>query len=320
MNVREERARAVAALTGIDPEPAGWRTHGLIARVVFFVLTCVGIAAFYGLCDIVKAPLPGVITALAAIGSAEILIGRRWFFTGVEEALWLGAMLSLISELPRSGTPESSLVIGAAVGIAGARVRNPLFGTAAVIFATIWAEGRLDMGVLAALLIGAAALLALLRTWLRPSTEWLWIAIALAMPFAGFAHADAEWRNTTVVLYLAYGTLALLLGLKRRHHAFFLASIAAFAIAAIDLLERIDAPAEVKLAVPGLALVALAYALTRALRDRRQGFVVTPEQLTPIDGALEIAATLVVKPPAASTTPPRDEGGSFGGAGASGSL
>ena len=322
MNAAEERARAVAALTGVDPEPSGWRTHGLRARVVFFVLTCVGMTAFYGLCKIVEAPLPGVITALSAIASAEILIGRRWFFTGVEEALWLGAMLAAISELPRSGTPESNLVIAAAIGISGARVRNPLFGAVAAVFVTMWAERRMDLGVVAALAIGVVAMLALLRTWRRPSTEWLWILVLLAMPFAGWPHADAKWVTTTIFLYAAFAVIALILGLTKRHHAFFLASIAAFAIAATELQSIVQARGEIVLSIAGALLLAISFAVTRALRDRTHGFVLAPEQLTPADGAIEMLATLAVRPAPQESAPPSsiEGGGSFGGAGASGDL
>jgi hypothetical protein len=54
------------------------------------------------------------------------------------------------------------------------------------------------------------------------------------------------------------------------------------------------------------------------LRGRTNGFVSTPARLTPIDDELQLAATFALKPSSVEIEPPRDGGGSFGGAGASG--
>jgi hypothetical protein len=328
MNVGDERNHAVEVMLKSEkllrPEIAAqleqpWRTDGLLVQAIFFVLTCIGLGAFYGFLSLLHFPRPGVITAAVALAVAEYLIGAwRWYRTGVEAALWIGGLFAAISELPHSGQPESILVVAAACAIAGARVRQPLFGAAAVVFVVQYLETRFDLGVIAALAISAAALLALLRTWQRPSNEWLCIVIALGLPFAGYDEADPEWRTTTILLFTIYAAFALVLAVKRRHHAFFLAAMIGAALAAIELEELIDLDPEAPLFIGGTLLLGLAFAVSRALRDNTRGFVLTPDQLTPFDAELELAATFAMKPETAVEPAPKTGGGSFGGAGASG--
>lgn len=299
-----------------------WRTDGLLGQIVFFLLACIAIGAFYGLLNVLDVPREGLVTGVAAIVLAEVLIRRRWFFTGVEAALWIGGLFALITELPSSGQPEAMLVLAAASAIAGARVRNPLFGALAAIFVMLYCEKRFDLGVLCALVITLGACIALLRTWRRPSTEALWIACALIMPIAGRFTADEHWRDTTIALYAILGTIALTLAITRRHHALFLTAMIALAIASTDLAEKVAAPPEAKFALAGAVLLAIAFIVSRVLRDRTTGFVLTPTNLTPIDDAIETAATLTLQPqsqqPPAPAPEPTSGGGSFGGAGASG--
>lgn len=328
MNVEHERNHAVRSLLKdeklLRPELAAqleqpWRTNGVIVQAIFFVLTCIGILAFYGFLSLLKIGYAGVITAVVAIALAEWLIRSwRWYRTGVEAALWIGGLLAAISELPRSGTPESILVIAAAFAIAGARVRQPLFGAVAVLCVVYYCEDRFDLGVVAALVLSAAALFALLRTWQRPSNEWLLIAIALALPFAGISHADPEWRTTTIVLYAVYAAVAFALAVKRPHHAFFLAGMIGAAIAASEVAQLIDIEPEAPLFIAGALLLGIAFAVTRALHDRTRGLVLTPAKLTPFDDELELAATFAMKPETPVSEAPKTGGGSFGGAGASG--
>jgi hypothetical protein len=297
-------------------------TNGLLLQAVFFLLTCAAVAAAAQLLELFKVERPGLFIGPAALILAEYLIGARgWFHTGVEDALWLGGMLLLIGELPSSGTPEANLVIAAAIGLAGFRVRNSLFGAAAAVFVMIWAEERLDLGVICALLLGMAACIALLRTWRRPTTEWLWIAMALVLPIAGRTEADAVWRTATISLYAIYAGVTLWLALRRPHHALFLSAMIAGAISGTDLANLLTAPPELRFACSGAMLLAAVFAITRILRDRTRGFVLTPATLTPYDDTLQTVATLTMQPahnapPAAE--PPVSGGGSFGGAGASG--
>ena len=127
MKVEHERALLLAS---IDAEAAKvpHRTHGILLRATLFVLTAVGVLA---LSIFTKEWIAGVV----AIGIAELLMRvRRWYWTGVEEALWIGGVLSLIAALPNTGADEALLVIAAGLAVVGARVRNPLFGAAAASF------------------------------------------------------------------------------------------------------------------------------------------------------------------------------------------
>ncbi len=317
MNVQHERnlhlrTRLKNARVSAQLEVPG-RTNGIVAQCFFFVLTCIAVGAFYGLFD------NGLFVGAAVIAIAEVLMARRWFFTGVEAALWICGVFALISELPRSGTPESMLVLAAASGVAGARVRNPVFGALAAIFVMMYFENRFDAGVLCALAIALGSCIALLRTWRRPSTEALWIVLALVMPIAGRFTADEKWRSVTIALYATFGAVVLILAITRRHHALFLTAMAALAIASADIALRVPGAPEAKFAVAGIGLLGIAFAVSRALRDRTRGFVLTPVELTPLDDAMELGATVSLQPSAPAPAPqPATGGGNFGGAGASG--
>jgi hypothetical protein len=313
MNAEHERTLAVRELTGV-PLEVPWRTFGIIAQAIFFVLTCFGMFAFYQVFG-----ESGIFTGAAAIALAEYLIRKRhWFRTGVESALWIGGLFAFISELPNSGKPEALLLLAAASAIAGARVRNPLFGALAAGLVMHYAEQKWDAGVLVALIFAAVSIALLARTWWRPSTEWLWIAIAIVLPLAGYAEADAKWRTFTIILYAAIGAIALFAAIAKRHHAFFVAAAIGFTIATIELARELPIVLEAKLAIAGAFLLAASLVLSRWLRDRMRGFVATKESLTKADELLEIAATLATAPASPEKIGREGGGGEFGGAGASG--
>jgi len=330
MNVEHERARLLkerleeaglsSAAAQVPDVP--WRTHSILLQVVFFVLAAIGLGATFGFFHLLHLPKPGLVAGCLAIALAELLIRKaRWYFTGVEAALWLGGLYAMISELPSSGTPEAMIVLGAAPAVAGARVRNPLFGALSAIFFMLYFEEKWDLGVIAALVIATIAVVALLRIWQRPSTEWLWIAIAIVMPVASYFTADTAWRQATIALYAGFALLALALAIRKRHHALFLSGGVAMAIAAIEVAQLIAIPLEAKLALGGALLLLGSWLLARAFRDRTTGIVVTPAQLTALDDVIEIAGTINIPQPdyAPATTQPAD-GGKFGGAGATGSY
>ena len=206
----------------------------LFLQLLFFVLTFVGVFAFYFLCGELQLP-KGYLTAAVALGLAEYLIlGRGWKHTGVEDALWIGGLFAILHDY--DGNADHILLFyAAASAVAGARVRNPLFGALAAVFVTAYMETKHDLGVLTALAFATIALVALCRTWRRRSTEWLWIAIALILPLAGWVAVDREWRNATIAVYAAFGAIALVLAIVKRHHALFFASMIGFAVAATEL-------------------------------------------------------------------------------------
>jgi hypothetical protein len=317
MSVDHERALRLRSLVPKAPVEIPWRTHGLLLRIVFFGLTCVGVAALNVFLDLIGVPKQGLVVGVVAIAIAEVLIRNGWWWTGVEEALWIGGVFSMITELPSSGTPESNLVLAAAAAIPGVRLRNPLFGVIAAAFVVTWFEKRLDLGVIAALVLAMIAVVALLRTWKRPSTEWLWVGMAVVLPVVGSFYADARWHFVTLTLYAAFAVSAMACAILKRHHALFLSGGVALAIALIEGHRHIPLLLEAKLAVLGAILLAGSWILARALRGRTTGVVVTPAALTPFDDAVEIAATVNVPQP--EFAPPAEApGGEFGGAGATG--
>jgi hypothetical protein len=314
MSVQHERALLLRAYTPVE---IPWRTHRLLLRIVLFGLTLIGAGAFYWLLNEFELARPGLVTGAVALVAAEVLIhARRWWWTGVEEALWLAATFAFVSELPNSGRPEAALVLALAAAIPGVRMRNPLFGAAAAIFVVQYFEVRFDLGVISAIVLASCAVLALLRTWQRPSTEWLWIALAIALPVAGRAEADPIWRDMTIILYGAFGAATLFLAVRRRHHALFLSGGIALAIAATDLAEKSPLRDEAHLTIAGALLLVGSWLAARALKDRRQGLVATPAKLTAFDDELETIATISI--PQQEFDQRMETGGKFGGAGATG--
>lgn len=341
MNAREERNESLRASLlawqdekRIDAATAQalraelatpWRSYNLLVQAVFFVLTAIGLLALYFLFGGERPA--GFVVGAGALTLAELLIrGPRWWRTGVEAALWLGGVGALISTLPHSGRPEAMLVLAAGAGVAGARLRNPLFGALAAGFVAQYGEERFDLGVVCALVLAVAALVLLMRTWKRPSMEWLWIFILVAMPVVGAFNAGEEWRRVTILLYGAFAVICLAGTLVKRHHAMFVASGVGFGIAGIKLSPEFPAPLELKLAVSGALLLLGSYAVSRALHGRTRGFVVTPAKLTGADELIEVASALAVAeqahqaqpaPVDASSGPVRpQDGGGFGGGGA----
>lgn len=316
MKLEHERALMFGAILP-DAAKVPHRTHGVLLRATLFVLTGIGVLGLNFFLDQIDLEPQGVIAGILAIALAEYLIrARLWYWTGVEEALWIGGVYSMISELPSSGRPEANLVLGAAAAVAGARVRNPLFGALAAGFFAYYIERRFDLGVVAALVIALIAAFALLRTWRRPSNEFLCIAIAVTLPIAGYFAADAVWRNATIALYAAFGAVTLFLAIRYRHHALFLAGGIGLAIASLEFGRMIHTPMEAKLAAGGALLLAGSWIVSRALRDRTTGIVATPAKLTAFDDELEIAATIAL--PQQEFEQKTEPGGEFGGAGATG--
>ena len=277
-----------------------WRTNGLLGQAAFFrphvhrprrVLRAAALVR--------QSTCEGIVTGVAAIVLAEYLIGaRRWFFTGVEAALWIGGVFALISELPSSGKPEAMLVLAAACAHRRrARAQSAL--------------RRAGRDLRHALLRKALRPRRVVRAGSSPSAPASRCCAPGAVPPprcsgspSPSGHADRRplhsrrglarhhHRCSTPI----FGIIALCLAIAKRHHAFFLAAMIALAIAGADFAEQLTAPEEAKLALAGALLLIIAFAVSRTLRGRTHGFVLTPIQLTPFDDAAEIGATLALQP------------------------
>lgn len=262
----------------------------------------------------------GWAAAVICIGAAELLI-RKWKFerTGVEEALWLGGLFSLVTAWKPSGLPEAFVFYALAAAVAGARLRQPWFGALSVVLLLTHARFALhvpaDEIAIVAQTIAAGAALLRARTWTLRSTDRLFGAIALAAPLIA---ADAKWPP-----HLIGGVVVLGIALWLRDRMLLVAAGLSLAIAGFDGIDRIDAAAEVKLIGAGLALVAVSLVVSRALRGRTAGIVVTPAGDAKYERAATVATALFVPPqpaPAGGGATFQGGGGDSGGGGASDSF
>ena len=337
MRAADERARVIAGraegwrkegLISAGTEAAivaqmatGWRSYGLLVRAVFFFFATTALSMFYGFWMILDAgKFAGLVTAIVGIAAAEFLIRQRWFWTGVEEALWLGGVLALIVLLPPGGSAGLLLVLALIFAAAGVRLRNPLFVVVAAIFTLAWFETRFDLGTLFGIVVATAAMVLLTREWERPSTQWMLDGLVVVMPVAAILAIDGKWIVFARVLFGAFGVAALLLALKRPHHPYFLAATAGLALPIAHAIDALPLVPEGQLAVAGALLLVIAFVVTRVLRDRTTGLTLAPADFTAFDDELKIAGSMVAAAESrpAAEPPPVSGGGGFGGAGASG--
>ena len=322
--IEEERLLELRG-RGVATPPLAWRSNGPVLAMVFFALTCAATAAMWGLIFMIieSAKVTSWLVAVAAISLAEWLIRRaRFYGTGVEAALCISGLFCIIFGLPGEGSREVMLLFAAASAIAGFRMRNPFFGVLAFAFVVAYLESRGLSGAAAAAGVAAAlmSLFALVREWRRPSTDMLWIALLVIAPIAGAVAGidtlDASWA----AVFGVFGALCVAAGLLYRDHAPLIAAVVNFTIsgtilAAHDLLPLTE---EWRLMTAGAALLACSAVVSRILRDRSSGVVVTADALTRFDEELQMIGTVALQP-RVDVAPPR-EGGDFGGAGATGKF
>jgi len=323
----------VRAVTSGTKTP--WQRSSTWIALLFFFLTLFAIAATFGLFALLGAP-KGWITAALCLGVAELLIQqRRMFGTGIESALWIGGLFAFLFGLPSTGAPEALLACAAAAGVAGLRMRNPYFGTFAALLVVIylavashghsfWSGGA----VLLALTLTMGAACGLLRTWSRPSTDSLMVTIVVVMPVAAYVCGKllAErmaFDPRVAIVFSALAVLLLSLGLLRRSHALVIAGLFTVVCVAVEVHELFFRTGEARLMAGGLLLLALTAVVTRALRGRTRGLVVTPRAMTPLEQAIQLGGSVAIahpEPGGSQSTDLKPGGGDFGGAGASGSF
>ncbi|GEM_PF-1361552 len=313
-----------------------WKRHGALAALAFFVLTALAVSAFAAFCELIS--LTTFFAAAVCITAAELLIRRRRMYgSGIETALWIGGLLSLIFGLPHSGAPEALLVIAAAFAIAAWRMQSAIFGTigavfVAAYFADVWHGSHQYWQVAAvplAMLLAAAIAkrLVIRRPWLEALLSYLVIVMPLVAEICG---RIASWSSRgQIEMVIAYGLLGIALigwGIILRDHAIFISAAVCFGVAAFEAQDLVQIAIEWQLIAGGVVLLAIAGIVARLLRGREAGFVSTPQRLTRYDELLKTAGSLAAgsmlhERPAeapAGVSGTAQGAGSFGGAGSTG--
>jgi hypothetical protein len=324
--VAEERAEALRGLK-LPAETGSWKRYRLHVQIAFFILTLIGIGAFSGLA-FVNRPVGAAINAVVLIAVAEYLIQRQRFLaTGVETALWLAASAFFLFALPHSGATEGILVVGAVLGVAGARLRNPYIGGLAAMSVIVY----IDMThatplqtALVAVVIGLAAAAAQILEWQRPSNERLFQAIAILAPLTGLIATEFEGsidRQSLAIAFIIAAALVLALGVALRARALLIAGAVNATIAGYEASYLSSAALETKLIVSGVVVLGIAVVGTRLLKKKTTGFLTTESSLTGYDEVMQIAGAIHVSPNAPAQPAPADQfqggDGGFGGGGAS---
>jgi hypothetical protein len=285
----------------------------MIMRAFLFVLSLIAVACLYGFCVLLHVPA-GWVTLVMSLGVAELLIWRGFRRRGVDEGLWIGGLVAFIVSLPSSGKPEAILAFVAAFALAGARLRNAIFGTIAIVLVIVYC-GVKDWGY-APLVAGVA--IGIVAAHMTHRSLFMWTT--LVAPLTGYLAYRHDAPNLLVVLlFVLVALVDLWIGIRALQRAPLIAGAVAVALVFIEMQEWIDIADEWKLLFAGAALLAIASILMRKLRDRTTGIVVTPMKRAEAFDLLEVAATLPVAADAAHVTAtPGRGGGEFGGAGASG--
>ena len=316
MNAAAERRLALERRLGIS------KVHGPVLSVVFFCLTVLAIAAFFGLLKLLSLPA-GWVTVFACIGVAELLLRGGVMFRGVDGALWIGGLFAWIFDLPSEGRPEGLLLLAAASVAAGARLRNAWFGALAAIFVIAYfgAKDWYVAALLAGVVLAAVALAALTRLWQRPSTELLFTLLVIVAPIAGAVASVEKSSMLWAFLYSALAAAEIAIGVAFRHRGALFASAVSIAIALVVLRELFAFAVEWKLMAAGIAMFVTSAVIARALRGRARGFVMKPVK-SAYEEALKIFGTAAFAPRVQGPQEPQPVGGggSSGGAGSTGEF
>jgi hypothetical protein len=279
-----------------------------------------------------------------------LIVKRRFFGAGVEEALELAGLLMIAFDTVAVGVHLSSvrisLLITMMLLVAGLRLLNPLFITLSVIALSstiefIWEHrygSAIPDAVLASGYCMAVAWIALFinrATFRRPSYDQTFNWLIVTMPLAGFLWFETQnvsglsieslrvgpsFRWLPVLVLSAFGLTALMVGIRRRSHAPILSFIVCAGCIAYELRHFTTLSLQEKLIGYGSMILFLSVGLDRYLRTPRRG--ITSNQFAENKGSLDllqIAGTSALAPPSIqpSDAPFKGGGGTFGGGGAS---
>ena len=323
----------------IAPRTGGWSTPSFIARCAFFVL---GVAAG-GLATAVLELLSRSAALLAAgvtllVVAEWLILRKRLFHAGVEEALWTGGLLLLtIHLLPSSGDRGMSVAVALVLAVAALRLLNSFLLTLAFAAASIAVElagghrlwGEHDVAMAASVFCywtGAIALFLARIRFSRPSHDHMLNWLMVVMPVCGFLWLATQQapavRVGTGLASGIFSLIALIVGIRRRSHASLLACMASLGCLAYQLRDLTALPLKAKLIVWGSVALLAAMGLDRYLRTPRRG--ITSHQIGEGTAALDlvqwVGADELSPKPAPQTAPFKGGGGTFSGGGADGSY
>ena len=322
----------------ISQRTGGWSAPSFIARCAFFVLGVVAGGLTTAVLEILSRSAALLAAGVTLLVAAEWLILRkRLFHAGVEEALWTGGLLLLtVHFLPSSGDRGMSVAVALVLAVAAIRLLNPFLLTMAFAAASIAIElagghrlwGEHDVATAASIFCygaGAIALLLARIQFSRPSHDHMLSWLMVIMPLCGFLwlatqHAPAVRVGTGLASGI-FALVALIVGIRRRSHAPLLACMASLGCVAYQLRDLTTLPLKLKLILWGSAALLAALGLDRYLRTPRRG--ITSHQLGEGRAALDLvqwvgAGALSPKAAPQADAPFKGGGGGFSGGGADG--
>jgi hypothetical protein len=332
---------------------AGWRTATTLTRCAFFVLGILASGLIAAIFELLHVP-DFLVAGLILVAVAEWLIVRRRFFgVGIEEALELAGLLMIAFQVADlTGVPgelKLSWLAAAVLLAAGFRLLNPLFitlGIGAVSYAihltglghsagsspTTWPASVFCLSV-----AGASLLLNRLP-FRRPSYDDMLSWLTITMPLEAFLWYESSnpsaltiesMRHAPVshllpfLIIIAFATIALNVGIRRRIHAPMIAFMICIGCAAFELRHFTPLSLKVKLIFWGSVALLMVLGLDRYLRTPRRG--ITSNQFEESKGSLDLLQFLGTSALAPSTPQHpnaqfKGGGGTFGGGGASGNY
>lgn len=334
------RLRLVRNHPWILERVGGWSSPSSIARCAFFVLGVVAGALTTAIFAMLYRSAATLGAAVAMLAAAEwLMLRKRLYHAGVEEALWSGGLLALaVHFLPSMGEKGLSAAVALLLAVAAIRLLNPFFLTLAFAAASVAIDlasghrlwGGTGVPIAAGIFCygaGATALLLARIRFSRPSHDHMLSWLMIVMPLCGFLWLGTERapaiRIDTALASGCFALAALIIGIHRRAHAPLLACIASFGCLAYQLRDLTALPLKLKLIVWGSAALLAAMGLDRYLRTPRRG--ITSRQVGEGAAALDLvqwfgAGALSPRAAPQSGAPFKGGGGTFSGGGADGSY
>lgn len=332
----------------------GWRTATTLTRCTFFLLGIFASGLIAAILELLRVPDFLLVAGLILVVSAEwFIVRRRFFSSGIEEALELAGLLMIAFQAVdvTHVIDESRLswLAAAVLLVTGLRLLNPLFVTlsvAAVSYAInhagqVYSASPAPLAPVASvfcLTVAGAALFFQKLPFRRPSYDDMLNWLIISMPLAAYLwHEDSYPSALTIeslrhsaivgllplVMLLGFGLIALLTGIRRRVHAPIIACMICVGCAAYEVRNLTLLSLKVKLIFWGSVALLLMLGLDKYLRTPRRG--ITSNEFAESKGSLDLlqfvgASALAPQTNQHPSAPFKGGGGSGGGGGASGNY